>query len=90
MNARSASASNQTHSPSAASQRKALQNTGLRDFRQYQFVDTHYTQGYTWWFLSVTVESAVALAVAGLPQEVLQSLNSVVVGAVTGVRDEGA
>jgi hypothetical protein len=31
--------------------RKALQNTGLLDFRQSQFVDTRYTLGYTWWFL---------------------------------------
>ena len=43
--------------PSATSERKALQNTGPPDFRQSQFVDTRYTLGYTWWFLSVTGES---------------------------------
>jgi hypothetical protein len=31
---------------------EALQNTGPWDFRQSQFVDTRYTLGYTWWFLS--------------------------------------
>jgi len=31
---------------------KALQNTGLPDFRQSHFVDTPYTLGYTSWFLS--------------------------------------
>jgi hypothetical protein len=31
---------------------KALQNTGLWDLRQSQFVDTRYTLGYTWWFLA--------------------------------------
>ena len=31
---------------------KALQNTGLCDLRQSQFVDTRYTLGYTWWFLA--------------------------------------
>ena len=30
---------------------KALQNTGLPDFRQSHFVDTPYTLGYTSWFL---------------------------------------
>jgi len=30
----------------------ALQNTGRRDLRQSQFVDTRYTLGYTSWFLS--------------------------------------
>ena len=50
-------ASSQTRAPSATSKRKALQNTGPQDFRQSQFVDTRYTRGYTWWFLSVTDES---------------------------------
>ena len=31
---------------------KALQNTGLRDFRQSHFVDIAYTPGYTSWFLA--------------------------------------
>jgi hypothetical protein len=49
--------------PSASRERKALQNTGLRDFRQSQFVDTRYTLGYTWGFLAVSGEVAAALAV---------------------------
>ena len=32
--------------------RKALQNTGLHDFRQCHFVDTPYTRGYTLGFLT--------------------------------------
>jgi hypothetical protein len=32
--------------------RKALQNTGLADFRQYPFVDSPYTHGYCLGFLT--------------------------------------
>ena len=46
--------------------RKALQNTGLQDFRQSQFVDTRYTLGYTSWFLTVTDVLVSGLCGAGL------------------------
>ena len=42
----------QTFGPFRAKSHKALQNTGLWDLRQSQFVDTRYTLGYTWWFLA--------------------------------------
>src|SRR5438045_5564690 len=54
----------QASGPFGTKSHKALQNTGLRDLRQSQFVDTRYTLGYTWWFL-VTAFCCVRAAQLG-------------------------
>src|SRR5438067_11428423 len=50
----------------SAAIRKALQNTGPADFRQYPFVDTPYTHGYCLGFLAARFGAPLMGGVAQL------------------------